>query len=200
MKLPKRVSSGRYIDLNSLTPEDVDISDISRSLNYIYRFTGHHKDVEPLTVAQHTLLTTSIAKLLYPDDFVTEFDCLMHDMPEAYYGDVATPLKNKFGNTYRDYVLTIDSVVYNKLWVLTEDSSLIDKELYKKRKTCDGISLDIERRIMWKDQRGKDFWPTVDSPFSMKENFELFKSVSENRFVDIENMYNKMVNTYWNMQ
>jgi hypothetical protein len=199
MKLPKRVSSGRYVDLNALTVEDIDIADINSSLNYLYRFTGHHKDVEPLTVAQHTNLTMMIAEKLYPDDFVLRFDCLLHDTPECYYGDIATPLKNKFGSTYRDYVATIDSIVYQKLWILNEKSSLVDQELYKKRKICDGISLDIERKIMWKDQRGKEYWPMVDSPFSMKENKAMYDTVQKTRVFNITDNYNSMINEYWNM-
>jgi len=199
MRLPKRVSSGRYVDLNNLTVDDVDITDISKSLNYLYRFTGHHKDVEPLTVAQHTNLVMKISEILYPDDFVLKFDCLLHDAPECFYGDIATPLKQKFGQVYKDYVLTIDSIVYKKLWLLNEDSSLVDKNLHKRRKECDGISLDIERRIMWKDQRGKDHWPEVESPFSMKDNKRLFDEVSEYRIFNMADKYNEMISDYWRM-
>ena len=200
MKLPKRVSSGRYVDLNDLRVDDVEISDINRSLNYLYRFTGHHKDVEPLTVAQHTKLTMMLSRILYPDDIVVEFDCLLHDFPEYLYGDMSTPIKYKLGAVCKDYTLTIDSVVYKKLWLLSEDSSLVDKEVYKKRKICDGISLDIERRIMWKDQRGKDYWPEVESPFNMKENYKMFKEAQSTRFVDLEAEYNRLITRYWDMQ
>lgn len=199
MKLPKRVSSGRYVDLNALSVDDIDINDINTALNYLYRFTGHHKDVEPLTVAQHTKLTIILTEHLYPGDVALKFDCLLHDMPEAYYGDVATPLKNKFGNTYKDYVRTIDAVVYKKLWLLEESPSLVDEELYKKRKICDGISLDIERRIMWKDQRGKDLWPEVDSPFSMKENKKFYDEASSSRFFNLSDAYTQQLNEYWKM-
>jgi 5'-deoxynucleotidase YfbR-like HD superfamily hydrolase len=189
MIAPKRVSSGKYLDLAKLTVEDVDIHDINQSLNYLYRFTGHHKDKEPLTVAQHTRLCMILARDLFWDDPVVEFDCLLHDMPEAYYGDIATPLKKRFGDTYRNYAQDIDDLVYMKLWCLDDEFT---PDVENKRKICDGLALDIERRNMWRDQRGKDKWPEVEARgLSLKDKEELFDLVQKDRYFDLEKEYKK---------
>ena len=197
MKLPKRVSSGKYVDLNELVPEDVDIEDINNSLNYIYRFTGHHKDREPLTVAQHTKLVMNLCDILYPDDLVTKFDCLLHDMPEAFYGDIATPLKRKFGDQYREYANLIDDVVYKKLWIINAE---FNEDIYNRRKVCDGISLDIERRIMWADQRGKDLWPDAPRFASIKEKETMFDEVANIRFINLVDEYENLLGRIYNLK
>lgn len=191
MKAPKRVSSGAYVDLNSLTEKDVNLDDIQNSLNYIYRFTGHHKDQEPLTVAQHTKLVIKLATMLFPGEPEVHFDCLLHDMPEAYYGDIATPLKRLFGDAYKDYTRQIDTVVYNRLWKIDTPFS---KEIYEKRKVCDLLSVDIERRSMWNSQLGKDYWPEMpkqDIMFSLEQKRNLFDWAKEDRYIDLVVLYNQ---------
>jgi 5'-deoxynucleotidase YfbR-like HD superfamily hydrolase len=192
MKAPKRVSNGRYIDLAAIHISDINVSDINNSLNYLYRFTGHHKDKEPLTVAQHTRLCMILAKDLFWDDPVVEFDCLLHDMPEAYYGDIASPLKARFGDTYRNYAQEIDDVVYTALWKIDEDFTM---DVENKRKICDRMALDIERRNMWKDQRGKEHWPEIEGRgLSLKDKEELFDLVQKDRYFNLEEEYNKWLN------
>lgn len=187
MKAPKRVSSGKYIDLSGLTPADIDIEDINRSLNLIYRFTGHYKDQEPLTVAQHTWLVLELSKYLFPDDRAVQFDCLLHDFPEAYYGDIATPLKKLFGKAYKDYTSGVDAVVYEKLWKIEEPFS---PEIEDKRRICDLLSLDIERRCMWSSPLGKDLWPdTPDVGFSTEKKRQFFQKAKEKKKVDLVALY-----------
>lgn len=188
MRAPKRVASGKYIDLNDLKVEDISVSDISNSLNYLYRFTGHHKDSEPLTVAQHTWLVLELSKMLFPDDKAVQFDCLLHDFPEAYYGDIATPLKRLFGEAYKDYTKKVDDVVYEALWKPEEPFS---SEIEERRKVCDLLALDIERRCMWSSPMGKDMWPDVpDVGFNTEKKRKLFTRAKERRKIDLEAIYN----------
>lgn len=184
MKYPKRVSSGRYIDMGDFTPEYVDFDDINTSLNYLYRFIGHHKDAEPLTVAQHTILTRNIALEFFPDEPFVHLDCVLHDMPEAYYGDIATPVKKLLGDSYRPFADAVDRAVYESL-VPGFINRLDYEEIKEKRKICDLISLDIERRMMWKDQRGKNLWPEPKNTLSMKRKEEMFYDVANTRFWDL---------------
>lgn len=188
----KRLSSGRYVDLGNLKTEDINIKDINTSLNYIYRFTGHSKDKEPLTVAQHTQLAVFLSRRLFPDDLVTEFDVTIHDFPEAYTGDIATPLKQLFGKEYKQYEEDIEAVVYAKLWTPV---TAFNHEIYEKRKVCDLLALDIERRNIWNSNYGKNEWPEIpfEGIFSSKEKKELFDTIQKNRFVDLESMYNRIV-------
>lgn len=191
MRAPKRVSSGRYLDLANLSPDDIDLSDINNSLNYLYRFTGHFKDKPPLTVAQHTKLCILLAQELFPEEREVHFDCLLHDMPEAYYGDIATPLKRLFGDAYKEYTNRVDNAVYSKLWKL---ETPFNEEIYHKRKICDLMALDIERRAMWNDQRGKNLWPSIPNEkfLSQKEKLELFEEVQSVRLVDLKDIYERL--------
>jgi len=190
-KETKRVSSGRYIDLANLKPKDVDIQDIDKSLNLIYRFTGHYKNRKPLTVAQHTLLTTIICDEVFPDEPNVYHDCTIHDFPETYTGDIATPLKRIFGPTFKTYEEEIEDAVYAKLWA---GSVPFSEEIKYKRKVCDLLALDIERRAMWDDQRGKELWPAVPKhTWSVSEKIEMFETIQDAGDVDLVKLYNDSV-------
>lgn len=189
MIAPKRMSSGKYLDLGELTSEDVSLDDINTSLNYIYRFTGHHKDREPLTVAQHSALVLNLGRRLFPNELDVQMHCLMHDWPEAYYGDVATPLKKLMKKWYQQYTERVDELVYEKYYLF-----VLTNEVEEKCKICDLLALDIERRAMWKDQRGKELWP--DTPLELmglKEKLSLFDTYQSVRFVNIKEMYEELL-------
>ena len=191
----KRLSSGKYIDLSSLKVEDVDINDIDKSLNLIHRFTGHWKDNKPLTVAQHTRLVVHLSKIVFPGDVLTELDCTIHDFPEAYTGDIATPLKKLFGQQFKDYENEIEDTVYAALYDPVAGLSL-DKEIYEKRKVCDLLALDIERRSIWKDKTSKTHWPDIpmDTILSTKEKYALYNWAAEPEHVSLVALYNDAVN------
>lgn len=190
---PKRVSSGKYLDLAALTKDDIELSDINHSLNLIYRFTGHYKNKKPLTVAQHTKLVLMMATKVFPGERAVFFDCLIHDFPEAYTGDIATPLKRLFGEAYKAYEKGVEDVVYEKLWIIDEPFT---EEVYQKRKVCDLLSLDIERRAMWIDQTGKSLWPNIPNEglISLKDKQALFETVQNEGDVDLEKLYWDTVN------
>jgi len=63
----------------------ISIEDIAHALAYTNRFGGHAKG--GYTVAQHCIRASSIAA---PGDMLW---ALMHDAPEAYMGDLVSPLK-----------------------------------------------------------------------------------------------------------
>ena len=194
MKLvaPKRLSGGKYVDLNNFTEKDVSIDDIDRSLNYIYRFTGHWKDKPPLTVAQHSLLTTWVAEDLFPDEPEVAFDCLLHDMPEAYYGDIATPVKKLLKSDYRKFVDQVDTAVYNALWKIPQPFT---EEVESKRKICDLVALDIERRSMWESTYGKVHWPDIPNEnfYSTRQKKYLFDVAQSHPTVPLKMNYEYMM-------
>lgn len=187
MQAPKRMASGKYIDMADFKVEDVDLFDINQSLNSLYRFTGHHKDKKPLTVAQHTWLTMELSKLMFPGETEVLFDCLLHDMPETYYGDMATPWKRILGDQLRKLQATFDDAVYEALWVI---DTPFTEEVESKRKMCDLASLDIERRNMWKSQYGKGNWPATPSlGMSLSEKELWFDQAQAIEFVDLEELW-----------
>ena len=191
-KAPKRVSSGVYLDLANLSPLDISLVDINTSLNYLYRFTGHYKDKAPLTVAQHLKLAHRLAETLFPDDYVVQFDTAIHDFPESYTGDIATPLKKLFGEGYKAYEDNVEHTVYSALWCIWPKFT---REVYDQRKICDLLALDIERRSMWRDQQGKDHWPNIpmEGIFSVKEKQKIFDEIQSERLIDLIDLYDWMV-------
>lgn len=187
-----RLSSNKYVDLDALTEVDVDIKDINTSLNHTIRFSGHHKDAKPLTVAQHTDLCLRIAERLFPEAWDIHLAVLIHDWPEAYYGDIATPFKKILGESYREIIRPIDEAVESKYWY---KDTPITQEMHEAVKVCDLLSLDFERRSMWKSQYGKDKWPVtpdfMDMSVAVKRDY--FNMSAEKDFVDMEEMYNELI-------
>lgn len=61
-----------------------DINVIAKALSHINRYTGH---VGTYSVAQHCVLVASNIDTM-------NLSALLHDAPEAYIGDVASPLKS----------------------------------------------------------------------------------------------------------
>jgi len=183
MKAWKRLASGRYVDLNNLELSDIDIGDIEVSLNYTYRFNGHHKDKKPLTVAQHTLLCMQLSDELFGDERVRQ-GCLIHDFGEAYYGDIATPVKRLLGEDVHNFFSSIDRLINMKFWKWGVAPTQDIEECVK---VCDLLALDIERRTMWESQVGKDKWPLVpDNKFKLFDKQAMFDEVANIHYVDLE--------------
>lgn len=89
--------TGRAFDLLDPQPEHIDVLDIAHALSQLCRFTGHTRAF--YSVAQHSCLVAEIARDLCegmigavcPD--AVALAALLHDAPEAYIGDVSSPLK-----------------------------------------------------------------------------------------------------------
>ena len=182
-----RISNGRLVDLMDMGPEDVDLFSISRALNSISRFSGHWGRVRPLTVAQHTLLCMELAARLYPDEIDVEFGCLLHDMPEAYYNDLSSPMKRCID--IKEFTDPIDTAVHGTLWTLDKPRT---EEVEQKVKKCDLLALTIERNVMWEQTEGNDderYFPQIDVEFSKEDQANLFFIVSMYPEVDLEEVY-----------
>lgn len=177
MKTPcwKRLSSGKYVDLANFTSSDVELADISTSLNGIERFTGHWKDTPPLTVAQHSFLCLMLAQIMEPDDEELHRWVFCHDFAEAYIGDVASPVKKAMGSAWYDFANPIEATV--ELAVMGKH---ISPEMSDRVKVYDLCSLDIERRVMWSSQYGKDKWPMAPLNFgTLEDKANLFENAKK---------------------
>ena len=189
MKYPKRLSSGKYVDLGNLKREDIDLNDINTSLNGILRFTGHYKNVKPLTVAQHTWLCHYLAELDVADPYI-RLAVIIHDFPEYLTGDVTTQFKKMLGDSWKAIDEPIEEIIYLSLLGEQLYEEVTHPEVKEAMKYYDSMSLDIERRIMWADQRGKDLWPQppiYDMTLADKER--VFAKAMNKRFVDLKKMF-----------
>jgi uncharacterized protein len=77
--------TGNKVDLLDPDPSDICILDIAHALGHINRFTGHTSF--PYSVAEHSVM---LSKLMPYNAMAA----LMHDVTEAYLGDVSSPLKS----------------------------------------------------------------------------------------------------------
>lgn len=183
------MSSGKYIDLENLKEEDLEIGDVNTALNNIIRFTGHHKDKQPLTVAQHTLLCLTMAEIFEPEDDDLHRAVLVHDFAEAYIGDVATPVKRAMGDRWHSFATPIEQLIEKRFY-----GSLMGPEMHDRVKLYDLASLDIERRVMWSSQYGKDKWPATPlNVGTLDDKLHLYKMATASDYVDIETMWRKFV-------
>lgn len=82
-----RTFTGRYVNPLELHPADIDIRDIAHHLSIINRYTG--ASPEPFSVAQHSVLGTA-----YFCSVKTKLAFLLHDAAEAYFNDLASPVKH----------------------------------------------------------------------------------------------------------
>ena len=181
----KRLSSGQYIDLGNLKEEDLNIKDVEASLNFIPRFTGHHKDEDPLTVAQHSYLCYYMAQLFEPDEYKLHLACLTHDFAESIIGDVSSPIKWAMGDSWYNFAIPIERIFEKKFY-----GNYVDQEMHDRVKMYDLAALDIERRVLWSSQYGKDKWPA--SPLNVgtiEDKKNLFYMAKSLPFVLLEDLW-----------
>lgn len=90
--------TGKLFNIFDPKPELICIEDIAHSLANTCRFTGHTRKF--YSVAEH-----SVRMALSHELKGHPMTRLLHDAAEAYFGDIATPLKRKTyvsdGNTFR---------------------------------------------------------------------------------------------------
>lgn len=82
--------SGQALDLQAPTADMIHLVDIAVCLSRVPRFGGHTRT--PYSVAQHSLVVMTAVKDMGCGPLL-QLQALMHDAPEAYIGDVPSPLK-----------------------------------------------------------------------------------------------------------
>lgn len=80
--------SGKYVAPLDLQPEDITIEDIGHHLSMVNRYTGGSPF--PISVAQHSVWVSENVG----DDLDLQLAGLLHDAPEAYINDLASPVKH----------------------------------------------------------------------------------------------------------
>lgn len=85
--MKQRTFTGKLVDVNCLTPDDIHIEDIAHSLANQCRFTGH--TYPQWSVAAHSLLVCDLV-----EDPALKLTALLHDASEYLIGDMASPIKH----------------------------------------------------------------------------------------------------------
>lgn len=96
-----KVYSQAMLDISQLTPADIHIDDIARSLSMTCRFNGHVSEF--YSVAQHSVYVAYCFPIVLERNtqggITDEIWCraamtgLLHDASEAYVGDLINPIK-----------------------------------------------------------------------------------------------------------
>lgn len=99
--------SGRKVDLFDPDPDTITLVDIAHSLSCIGRWGGHTTFY--WSVAQHSIM---VSKYCDAEDAMAG---LFHDAAEAYFGDVARPLKRSPAfREYRLYYNQLETIILEK--------------------------------------------------------------------------------------
>ncbi len=106
-------ASGDYFDFWTADPANVHIEDIASSLSKLCRFNGHVRKF--YSVAEHALLVRRL--VIHMGQPAEAFKALHHDSPEAFYGDVTTPLKAMLDDRYTVIRDRVDGAVGEALGV-----------------------------------------------------------------------------------
>src|SRR5215831_12543088 len=98
----QRMLSGRRLDLLDPSPLDIEIADIAYGLARVARWNGQTRGDHIFSVAQHTLLVETIARLRSPSlDRRARLALMLHDAPEYVIGDMISPFKAVIGLAYK---------------------------------------------------------------------------------------------------
>ena len=98
----QRMLSGRRLDLLDPSPLDIEIEDIAHGLARVARWNGQTSGANIYSVAQHCLLTETLARARIPGlDRSRRLVVLLHDAPEYVIGDMISPFKVVIGDAYK---------------------------------------------------------------------------------------------------
>ena len=99
-----RMLSGRRLHLLDPSPLDLDLHDLLIGISRVNRWCGQTVGEVGFNVAQHSVLVEQIlSAMVWPGAaFEVCRWALAHDLAEAVYGDVVTPVKAVLGSAYRE--------------------------------------------------------------------------------------------------
>jgi 5'-deoxynucleotidase YfbR-like HD superfamily hydrolase len=99
-----RMLSGRRLHLLDPSPIDLDLHDLVIGISRVNRWCGQTGGEVGFNVAHHSVLVEHIlGDMVWPAAaFEARRWALAHDLAEAVYGDVVTPVKAVLGSAYRE--------------------------------------------------------------------------------------------------
>ena len=100
--------SGQHINLTLPEARAIRIRDIAHHLALLNRFCGATE--LPYSVAQHSVVVARITEQA-SDDPLLSLQALLHDAPEAYTGDITTPMQMALGDARENFKQVENSVL-----------------------------------------------------------------------------------------
>ncbi len=100
----QRMLSGRRLHLLDPSPLDLDLSDLVTGISRVNRWCGQTIGETGFNVAHHSCVVERIlVEMVWPAaPLEARRWALAHDLAEAIYGDVVTPVKAVLGQPYRE--------------------------------------------------------------------------------------------------
>lgn len=125
-------------ELRERLREGFDLRELATALSRVSRFGGNASGF--VSVAQHSVLVASIARMLAPVDTGAVRLALYHDAHEAITGDVPTPIKRVVGSPWTRFEAKIELALREVLELPTDPTaeSIV--------KTADTIAFRLEDR------------------------------------------------------
>lgn len=120
--------TGKAFNLSYITADQFDIVDIAHALSNLCRYTGHTKEF--YSVAQHCVHAYDIAPKRLKKT------ALLHEVSEAYLGDISSPLKALLPDYRRleDRIMLHASFKFNFFYGFPEEIKEIDRRLLQTEK------------------------------------------------------------------
>lgn len=152
-------SCGKFY-LATPRPEEIRINDVAWHLAGINRYTGGSR----ITVAQHCVVASRMARRHYPGEHYLAAKMLIHDSHESFYGDASSPFKSLLPD-YR-YYEALGEAAFEKRF----DLNWLGDPLVK----------EIDRRVMFAEREKVFATPLPwDDDWSMDIGMEPFPFVGD---------------------
>jgi hypothetical protein len=121
---------------SSFTP---NIEVIASALCFVNRYNGH---AGAYSVAQHSIHVHQQIKFLFPNDYRLQMAALLHDAPEAYLGDITSPLKSLLPD-YKEIESHYHKVIDKYYGIETKDPRIKEVDLKILATEAKSFRLDI---------------------------------------------------------
>lgn len=156
-----RTASGRLVDLNAPTLDDIIIDDAAHQLALINRFNGATIEGRHWSVAGHSLLVAALV-----DDIDAYGYALLHDVPEAWTHDITSPMKKLIKMVAGFDVIGVISEKFEaKVHEKFNLPHPVPEHLEKCVKRADILAYEIEKAMFTRsDNTRKDLGPIIARP------------------------------------
>jgi uncharacterized protein len=175
----QRMLSGRRLHLLDPSPLDLDLRDLVTGISRVNRWCGQTTGEVGFSVAHHSVVVEAIlGEIVWPAaPLEPRRWALAHDLAEAVYGDVVTPVKVVLGKAYRELEERLDRA----LCLAIGFENGVREEWRKAVKEADRIAAVTEavrlanwgeaeaRELVGRNYRGKlwegplDPWPEAEA-------------------------------------